>query len=165
MCARKTVFWVSPILVKSFGRLRNFWRLCSSIDIFQVNDLLPFQTGWRVKAAPVFDRLGQDLQVCLIILAPARSTTKLQWKKSSLLDNNKKGRWGWGAAAGHHNFWSFVLDDLWSKKICWPKMIVDVRCYIHLRWSCSPGMPLRSSPAHSMQVNKMRTEMDILVIS
>jgi len=28
-----------------------------------------------------------------------------------------------------------------------------------------PGMPLRSSPAHSMQVNKMRTEMDILGIS
>ena len=34
------------------------------------------------------------------------------------------------------NFWSFVLDDHWSKKIYRPKMIVDVWCYIHLRWSC-----------------------------
>ena len=34
------------------------------------------------------------------------------------------------------NFWSIVLDDHWSKKIYRPKMIVDVRCYIHLSWSC-----------------------------
>ena len=30
----------------------------------------------------------------------------------------------------------FALDDLWSKKTCRPKMIVDHRCYIHLRQSC-----------------------------
>ena len=31
-----------------------------------------------------------------------------------------------------------TIYDHWSKKICRPKMIVDVivRCYIHLRWSC-----------------------------
>ena len=32
------------------------------------------------------------------------------------------------------------LEDLrrpWFEKIYRPKMIVDVRCYIHLRWSCS----------------------------
>ena len=34
------------------------------------------------------------------------------------------------------NFWGIVLDDHWSKKIYSPKMIVDVGCYIHLRWSC-----------------------------
>ena len=33
-------------------------------------------------------------------------------------------------------FWSIVQDDHWSKKIYRPQMIVDVRCYIHLRWSC-----------------------------
>ena len=35
------------------------------------------------------------------------------------------------------NFWSIVQDDHWSKKISRTQMIVDVRCYIHLRWSCS----------------------------
>ena len=34
------------------------------------------------------------------------------------------------------NFWSIVLDDHRSKKIYRPKINVDVRCYIHLRWSC-----------------------------
>ena len=34
------------------------------------------------------------------------------------------------------NFWSIVLDDHWSKKIYIPQIIVDVRCYIHLSWSC-----------------------------
>ena len=34
------------------------------------------------------------------------------------------------------NFWSIVLDDHWSKKIYRPQIIVDVRCYIHLSWSC-----------------------------
>ena len=34
------------------------------------------------------------------------------------------------------NFWSIVLDDHWSKKIYRSQMIVVVRCYIHLRWSC-----------------------------
>ena len=34
------------------------------------------------------------------------------------------------------NFWSIVLDDNWYKKMYTPMMIVDVRCYIHLRWSC-----------------------------
>ena len=28
------------------------------------------------------------------------------------------------APFGHHHFWSIVLDDLWSKNICRPKMIV-----------------------------------------
>ena len=34
------------------------------------------------------------------------------------------------------NFWSIVLDDHWSKKIYRPQMIVDVRVYTHLKWSC-----------------------------
>ena len=35
------------------------------------------------------------------------------------------------------NFWSIGLDDHWSKKIYRAQMIVDVRRYIHLRWSYS----------------------------
>ena len=34
------------------------------------------------------------------------------------------------------NFWFIVLNDHWYKRIYRPQMIVDVRCYIHLRWSC-----------------------------
>ena len=33
-------------------------------------------------------------------------------------------------------FWSIGLDDHWSKKIYRPQMIVDVRCFIYLIWSC-----------------------------
>ena len=48
---------------------------------------------------------------------------------------------------GVHNCWSIALNDLWSKKIYRPKIIVDVWCYIHLRWSCSktPALSTQSS--------------------
>ena len=49
------------------------------------------------------------------------------------------------------NFWSNVLDYHWSKKMYRLQMIVDVRCYIHLRWSCShfkiSGSPQALRPA------------------
>ena len=32
-------------------------------------------------------------------------------------------------------FLGHSVNDHWSKKICRPQMIVDIRCYIHLRWS------------------------------
>ena len=44
----------------------------------------------------------------------ATSTSNLLWTKG-----------GKGVGVGHHNFWSIVLDDLWSKKICKPRMIVS----------------------------------------
>ena len=40
-----------------------------------------------------------------------------------------KGRGAKGV--GHHNFWSIVLDDHWSKKIYKPKMIVWSGAIIH----------------------------------
>ena len=48
------------------------------------------------------------------------------------------------------------LEDLrrpWFEKIYRPKMIVDVRCYIHLRWSCS--FFFSSASAHD--VSKFRS--------
>ena len=54
-------------------------------------------------------------------------------KKTEKTKKTKKTKKG---MVGHHNFWSIFLDDLWSKKIYRPNMIVDVRCYIYLRRSC-----------------------------
>ena len=33
-------------------------------------------------------------------------------------------------------FWSIELNDLWSKKICWPKVIVWSGATFTLRWFC-----------------------------
>ena len=38
----------------------------------------------------------------------------------------------------HQDFWSIKLDDLWSKKVCGPKMIVWSGATFILRWFCSP---------------------------
>ena len=51
-------------------------------------------------------------------------------------DKRGGGRAGQGGVC-HHNFWSIVLDNHWSKKICKGlRWSFDDRCYIHLRWSC-----------------------------
>ena len=52
------------------------------------------------------------------------------WKTERLKYEKTERQKGEGARRGkevgvtHHNFWSIVLNDLWSKKICRPKMIV-----------------------------------------
>lgn len=40
------------------------------------------------------------------------------------------------------NFWSIILDDHRCKKIYSPKMIIDVRCYVHLICSCYRRDPI-----------------------
>ena len=60
----------------------------------------------------------------------------------------------WGGRGGRvviMNFWSIVLDDHCSKKIYKPKMIVVVRCYINLRWSCFKSSPLPFTLAYWIQ--------------
>ena len=57
-----------------------------------------------------------------------------EWEKERQKDwktKKHKGR-ARGVGVGHHNFWSIVLDDQWSKRICRPKMIV---WSLILRWS------------------------------
>ena len=46
--------------------------------------------------------------------------------------------WRGGGGVGHHNFWSFVLDDYDLKRSVDLRCLFDHRCYIHpFRWSCS----------------------------
>ena len=47
-------------------------------------------------------------------------------------EKDRKGQGGW---VGHHNFWSFVLDDYDLKRSVDLRCLFDHLCYIHLRWS------------------------------
>ena len=55
---------------------------------------------------------------------------------------------GWvGGGVGHHKILVYCSRLLLILNIYRPKMMVDVRCYIHPRWSCSlaPQEPLYNS--------------------
>ena len=58
-----------------------------------------------------------------------RHPDDLQWTK---IENGEWGREG----SNINIFWPTKFNDLWSKQICRPKIIIGHRCYIHLRWSC-----------------------------
>ena len=66
-----------------------------------------------------------------------------QWQIHGQRQTQRQERWrhrrmseSQRVRVGHHNFWSIGLDDLWSRKICRPKMIVWSGAIFILRWSC-----------------------------
>ena len=61
------------------------------------------------------------------------------------------------------NFRSIVLDDHCSKKIYKPKMIVVVRCYINLTWSCFKSSPLPLTLGYWIQCSDRHQAFDKLV--
>ena len=55
--------------------------------------------------------------------------------------DSKRGGWGRGGGSIIKIFWPIELNDLWSKKICRPKIIVWSGATFILRWSCSKEIP------------------------
>ena len=117
----KGVFWKEWDVVELFGLLDIHSFLSNPILIFVYPCLKLTPSCYWDLMMWLWLRKNEKKEQQKKIKTPLDLT---EWTNKPQIDISQPPMTKGGCEVGHQNFWSIVLDDHWSKKICRPNMIV-----------------------------------------